>query len=152
MGAAVGRLIGSFFMKPVVYLQNGVLHRHVFDAVFELIVDDRARHVESLVVDSYGEHIMTEFKVGNLLAPGHLVAGFECILSVGLEEFAGIVGHIGERHIGVEHFKTFSLLRSEVCLENLEEFRVVDFSFSFFEIRLDLRVGNLGACRESNRN
>ena len=101
MCAAVGGLIGDFFMTPVVYFHDCVFHRHPFDAIFQFIIENFPVIVKILVVYSEGYDEMEEFFLGNLLPPRHFFAGFKRHIDIMAEEVPGIIGRVSQRHIFV---------------------------------------------------
>ena len=75
--AGVRRLVCHLLVAPVVHLDDGVHHRHAFDAILQFVVEHRACIVQSLVVDTDRHNEVAEKQFGNVLAPRHLLASLE---------------------------------------------------------------------------
>ena len=55
---------------------------------------------------------MAEQQFGHLFAPRHLIAGRKTAAHILKKEGGGVVGDIGQRHIGIQELQGFALLGS----------------------------------------
>ena len=105
------RLVGRFFVTPVVHFEDGIGHRQIFYAWFQLVVEYGTAGIEPFVVYPHGQDKMTPFAGWNIFAPGHFLLGPERAVDVGDHEFAGVVDAIGQRQVFVEKIKTLLAFR-----------------------------------------
>ena len=86
----------------MVDFQYGFFHVQTFDSFFQLPIEDPARRVECLVVDSDRQHEVAEQQLRHLTPPGHLTARAETCPHISQVEVLAVVGDVGQRHVGIE--------------------------------------------------
>ena len=96
--AGVRGLIGHLLVAPVVHLQNGILHAQALDAGQQLGLENRPMAIQVLVIHPQRQHKVAEFPLRHVPSPLH-GQGRPHIVQV---ELRGVVGNVGQRHVGVE--------------------------------------------------
>ena len=121
-GTDVGGGIVDLLVAPVVHFEHGIVQVESLDTGQQFFLEHHARTVEVLVVDTDGQHKVTEHIVGHL--PRHLATYLQRSPDIGEEEFALIVGHIVGRHVGVEKLHGLALGRGHGGVEDIKQMAV----------------------------
>ena len=92
-------------VAPMVHLEHRLIHGEAAHAVAESRIARGAEGVQMLVVHSHRQDEMPPFSLGNPASPGHFAAGAQGAFHLFHVELRGIVGHVGQGHVGVEELK-----------------------------------------------
>ena len=97
---AVGRLVSSHLVTPVVDLQGRLLQRHARHTGAERIGIQRPEIVERFIVHPQRQHEVPELPFGNV--PAHPLAHFERLFDICLPISQRLRRKVGMRHIGIQ--------------------------------------------------
>ena len=100
--ASVRGAVGHVFVTPVVDFEHGLVHREATDTLAQFLVAHRAEAVQVFVVHPHGQDEMQPFPFGHAASPGHFAACAQACLDLFDIELRGVVGHVGQAHVGIE--------------------------------------------------
>ena len=102
----------------MVDLENGIVERESFYAVFQLLIENHPALVEVLIVDADGEDEMEEDVVWDAIAPRHFDAGAERTADVVEVELPVIVRDVANRHVGIQEREGFPFVVRQRLVED----------------------------------
>ncbi len=127
----IGRPISHFFVTPMVYFENGVIHGKIANPFFQFPVKDHTRRVQILVVYPDGQHKMTKHLFGNVFSPRHFFLRGERLANIIQIKFRRIVGNIAQRHVSIEKFQCFTFAKRILFIGEIGENTGVADDFHF---------------------
>ena len=120
-GTGIGGSIDSLLVAPVVHLQNGIIKGQRLDTILQFFVKHYPCTIQMLIVHPHRKHEMTEHLLGHRFSPRHFLGRLPRGSHIHQMKFAGVVGYVCQRHIGIEKLQCLTLIRRQVRIENSEQ-------------------------------
>ena len=135
-GTGIGGSIDSLLVAPVVHLQNGIIEGQRLDTILQFFVKHYPCTVQMLIVHPHRKHEMTEHLLGHRFSPRHFLGRLPGGSHIHQMKFAGVVGYVCQRHIGIEKLQCLTLIRRQVRIENSEQIALRQLFLFLIEVLL----------------